>query len=365
LEYFGKATDDPRGERALQEWLDEKENILAGRPRGSRPGEGILFVHQLCNHFLTSKKHACDAGEITARTYADYKATTDRLVAFFGKRRAVTELTPQSFGELRANIATSYGPTALGNEIQRIRSVFKYGHDTDLIDKPVKFGPSFKRPSRKVMRLNRAKAGQRMFEASEIRALLAKARPKMRAMILLGINCGFGNADCAALPISAVNLKTGWVTFPRPKTGIARRCALWKETVAALRAAIKRRREPSDSAHAGLLFVTKQGGSFLKDFGGGPVAGEFGKTLKAAGISRNGRGFYALRHSFRTVADSRKDFPAVDLAMGHGDETMGARYRERIDDERLIAVATLVRDWLFPGNKGRIERLSTKHNHKM
>ena len=39
-------------------------------------------------------------------------------------------------------------------------------------------------------------------------------------MILLGLNCGFGNADCGGLPTKALDLQAGWVTFARGKTGI-------------------------------------------------------------------------------------------------------------------------------------------------
>jgi hypothetical protein len=38
--------------------------------------------------------------------------------------------------------------------------------------------------------------------------------------------------------------------------------------------------------------------------------------------------------------------------MGHSDSSMGAAYRERIDDARLKAVADHVRQWLFPAKKG-------------
>jgi integrase len=94
-----------------------------------------------------------------------------------------------------------------------------------------------------------------MFEADELRAIidgmlvvgeggpsLVKPDATLRAMILLGINCGFGNADCAGLKLDALDLAGGWIDFPRPKTGIARRCPLWPETVAALRAAAEERR---------------------------------------------------------------------------------------------------------------------------
>ena len=42
----------------------------------------------------------------------------------------------------------------------------------------------------------------KMFEAAEIRSLLEAAPTQLRAMILLGINCGFGNNDCGTLPKS-------------------------------------------------------------------------------------------------------------------------------------------------------------------
>ncbi len=83
-----------------------------------------------------------------------------------------------------------------------------------------------------------------MFEAIDIRRMLEAASSQLRAMILLGVNCGFGNADCGLLPLSALDLDGGWVNFPRPKTGIQRRCPLWPETVRALREALDTRPQP-------------------------------------------------------------------------------------------------------------------------
>ena len=47
------------------------------------------------------------------------------------------------------------------------------------------------------------------------------------------------------------------------------------------------------------------------------------------------------------MADSSLDRVAIDLIMGHPDPSMGAHYRERIDDSRLQAVTEHVRVWLF------------------
>jgi hypothetical protein len=116
-----------------------------------------------------------------------------------------------------------WGPATLGNVIQTMRVVFKFAWDNGLIDRPVRYRQGFKRPSRKVVRIDRARKGPKLFSADEIWGLLATARTSMRAMILLGINGGFSNADCGRLPLSAVDLEAAMIDCPRHKTGIPRR----------------------------------------------------------------------------------------------------------------------------------------------
>ncbi len=67
--------------------------------------------------------------------------------------------------------------------------------------------------------------------AARTECVINAAGVQLRAMVLLGINCGLGNNDCALLPTSALNLETGWLNFLRPKTGISRECPVWSETV--------------------------------------------------------------------------------------------------------------------------------------
>ena len=126
-------------------------------------------------------------------------------------------------------------------------SFFNYAYKQGLIDRPIVFGDGFKKPSQRVLRCERQKKGKKMFTAKQIRAMIGKAGPQLKAMILLGINCGMGNHDCAILPMSILDLKTGWLDFGRPKTGIERRCRLWPETIAALTGVLTRRREPKES----------------------------------------------------------------------------------------------------------------------
>jgi integrase len=367
LHYFGKIVSDPKGEAALQLWLDRKDNLLAGRtPRSTPDG---LTVGVLCNHFLTAKEQQRDAGDIKPTTFADYFATCKFVVDSFDKTRLVDDLAADDFQALRAKLAKRYGPHTLSREVQQIRTLFKYGFDAGLIDKPVRFGPLFKRPSKRVLRAHRQKNGHRMFEAEVLRTLINRGGLPLKAMILLGINCGFGNTDCGKLPKSAVDLNRGWIDFPRPKTAIERRCPLWPETVEALKDAIAERPNAKLHEDISLVFLTKYGQPWVKDESyDNPVTKEFRKLIDAVDdaaakaakkrnvksperIYRPGLGFYALRHTFETIGGESRDQVAVNHIMGHADASMAGVYRERISDERLRDVTDHVRKWLFP--KGR------------
>lgn len=354
LHYFGTDADG-----ALAKWLENKDSLLAGH--GWRHTGKELTLKLLCNKFLTSKKALLDAGELSPRTWRDYFDCCETLLKTFGKECAVIDLTADHFEKLRASLAKRRGPVALGNEIQRVRTVFKYAFDQDLIARPVRFGGTFQKPSRKTMRRARQAGGDKMIEAAELRRIVNAATQPLKAMILLGLNCGFGQTDVANLPIAAVDLAGGWIDFPRPKTAMPRRCALWPETVAALKETIADRPDAKDEGDAGLVFITKYGHRWVRtrdrDEGGAvavdAVGLEFTKLLEALELKRAGLGFYGLRHVFRTIADESKDQPAIDHVMGHVSENMAARYRERIGDNRLRAVADVVRAWLWPAKKGK------------
>lgn len=342
LHYFGP-WDDP--DAALQRYVDQRDDLHAGRtPRVSSDG---LTVRDLLNRFLTSKQRFQESGEITGRTFREYRATCERIADAFGLNRLVDDLGSDDFESLRADMARCWGPVTLGNEVQRMRVVFKYAYDAGLIDRPVRLGPNFKRPSTRILRRHRAEKGPRMFESNELRAMLEVVKGQLRTMILLGINCGFGNQDVGTLPMTALDLDGGWVSYARPKTGIARRCPLWAETVAALGPTIVRRRTPKDEGLARLVFITKYGASWVKDNSDRPVSKEMTKVLKQLGIHRPGVGFYALRHTFETIGGETRDQVAVDHIMGHARDDMASLYRERISDERLVAVTDYVRNWLF------------------
>ncbi len=336
--YFGTDQD-----AALAEWLRVKEDRLAGRT--PKPFDGdMCSLTTLCNHFLTNAKSKRDGGEITSRTFDDYHKSCTRILKQLGKAAAVEELRPDDLMRLRRALAKTMNPTSLGNEVGRVRVILRFAFENGLTDKPVRFG-DFKRPAKRVLRREKAKAGPKLFEAATIRKLLEGADVQMNAMILLAINCGFGNADCGQLPAAALDLGAGWIDFPRPKTGIGRRCPLWPETVKALKAALSARKSGTDT----LVFRTKYGRSWFVDSARCALSAEFRKLCQAVGVYESGKGFYALRHSFQTIGDEHGDYLATRSIMGHADNTISGTYRERIKDKRLQAVVDHVRTWLYEG----------------
>jgi integrase len=343
LHYFGPL-DDPDG--ALKKYLEQKDALHAGRkPREAAEG---ITVKDLANRFLNAKQTLVDAGELSPRTWTDYKDACDEIVAAFGRGRLLADLGPDDFAALRNRMARKWGPHRLGKAIQCVRCAFKYADEAVLINRPMRYGPGFKRPSKKTLRLDKAKKGANLFTAGEVRRLVDAAGTQMRTMLLLAINTALGNSDVGNLPISAVNLETGWLDFPRPKTGIPRRCPLWPETLVALRESLVKRPTPKDPADAGLFFITKYGERWAKADNDNPVSKETRKLLDALGINgRKGLGYYTLCHTFRTVADEAKDQPAVDHIMGHESPHISVVDRERISNERLKAVTDHVRQWLF------------------
>jgi integrase len=357
--YFGRWTRMVNGKlervpgdgwkEALEQHQKVADDLHAGRrPRVDWDG---LTVVELCDRFLVAKNRKLEARELSEQAMVDYKLTTDLIVATFGRSRPVADLRPEDFEKLRAKMAERWGPVRLANTITRIKSISKYGFDNGLLDKPVRFGSEFKKPDKAVLRRHRAKRGELMLEAGELRSLIAAARQPLKAMVLLGVNAGLGNFDVATLQKSALDFDAGWLDFPRTKTGIPRRAPLWPETVAAIREALAARPRPREKVDAECVVLTEQGRRWVRNVGtrNDNVGTQFRVLLGQLGMRRPRIGFYTLRHVFRTVADAARDPVAADLIMGHTEPSMAGEYRERIDDERLVAVAEHVRQWLIGG----------------
>jgi len=80
------------------------------------------------------------------------------------------------------------------------------------------------------------------------------------ALLMLGLNCGFGNMDIGTLRLSDIDLKDSTISHPRPKMSVERNFKLWPETVDILKEYIAEYRgKPVNDDVAELVFVGRRG----------------------------------------------------------------------------------------------------------
>lgn len=371
--YFGDLKD---WEAAKARFDREWPYIIKGlTPPDTREGEQQgCTLRALCNTFLKSKELKVDAGELTELSYRDYYRSCERLIDHFGRDRRADDLRPLDWEAYRAKLASKLATNTLLNEINRVRVLFKYAHDQELIPSPTKFGQSFDRPSVKKRRRAQNEAEAKQFTREELRSILdaldgkpvdiqgeeqpvqLKPDHQLKAMVLLGLNGGLGNTDVANLHES--HIKGDWLDYPRVKTEVPRRIPLWPETVEALQAVLDSRKRPRDPADEGIVFLTRTRQRWIRTRKGekpedhlhlNALSQAFAKLLKTLHINgRKGLNFYTLRRQFEIVGGDSRDQVAVDFIMGHADESMAAIYRQnQISDQRLRDVVEHVRNWLF------------------
>lgn len=210
LHYFGSWAGG--WQAALEKYQDQRDDLHAGRtPRIH--GDGLTIM-ELVKRFVGWKRQLVESGELEGETLQEYSRACKQVEDSFGGRRLISDLASDDFEKLRAKLAKTRGPRALGSRIVSIRSLFKFAYDAGLIPSPIRYGHAFAKPGRALIRKERAQNGPRMFTAEEICRMMDAAGPELRAMIMLGINVGYGNTDCTRLEPKHLNLQTGWADFP-------------------------------------------------------------------------------------------------------------------------------------------------------
>ena len=175
MHYFGP-WDDADG--ALKLYLDQRDDLHAGRRPRSKAGG--LTVGELLNRYLSAKRRLVDNDEMSARSWVDMQYTCTLILKSIDRNRPVTDLAADDFIELRAALSVGRAFVALGNQINRVRIVFRWAYDSGLVDTPVRFGPDFRRPTEVQRRREKQERGLKLFEATELRKLIGAAPSRSR-----------------------------------------------------------------------------------------------------------------------------------------------------------------------------------------
>lgn len=361
VRFFGVWSD---AEAALDRYFAEAADLHAGRLPLRVAADGVT-IKEACNAYLGWQNAKLDAREIGPRWFEDCRGVLRDFTRHIGVGRPLKDVRVEELQRYRAKLARRLGVHALSRQITVIKAMFKHAYETELIDRPVKMAYAFQKPSAAQRRRARHRAevenGKRLFRRDEVLRVLDASEDYLKPAVLLGVNGGFGNTDCATLPKSAVDLPDSLISYSRPKTGVQRVVPLWAETVAAFSDLFSQRTKVlQDEEVARLALVTARGNPLVRqntrtDPKSGvmrtsnfdKVSMRFANLLERLELKRPGIGFYTLRHTFRTWADETHDQHAIHRIMGHALPGMSGVYIEEISLDRLRAVVDHVRQKLF------------------
>ncbi len=343
--YFGAWDDHIAAETR---WLQECEALINGvDPNEYRKGESVGW---LVDAFIEAKRKQRDRGEMTTRNLRDYEKATEYVIEHFGRSRSLVSLRVSDFNAYRQSLPETWGPTTVNSHLTRVRVLWKWANDNEVIEGQINYGPGLKRVAKDKVRKSIAGKPTKEFSAQEVHKLLASASVQLRAAIMLGLNCGYGIADCGLLAKDMIDWKRHCLNQHRNKTGIPREAWLWPETIAALKEAIDVRPSTKNEQLDKLVFLTKQRRPWYEDGSTShPLSMAFRKLKMEVKCDQKGVGFYSLRHTFETVAGNSGDQIAVDFVMGHVDDSIRANYRHGIDPKRIKKVCEHVRKWFIAG----------------
>jgi integrase len=332
LYYFGANGDR---DAALGEYNLVKADLYAGRAVRAAAVTDGTSLKDLFNRVLADWEADVDAGKLESDTHTAQKRTLRRFLKFTGPARPWSDLCPDDFTAYAAHLhRIKLGPYSFNRERAYILAAFNHADGQDWIERAPKFGKGFRR-----MPLGKMREAKvvRCFESTDVNALLGIASDELFAMILLGLNGGFGPSDCGALPWSRVELANALIRFPRVKNNIPRTMPVWPETLAALRSL--RASRPDDE----LVFRTKYGNAWTDN----SVAHEFAKLAERAGLKlEKGVGINACRHTFATLANEVRDTDARRHIMGRKLPNLDDIYVETLFVARLRSVTDHVRQRL-------------------
>lgn len=325
IHYFGT-----NKKQALDNYLEQATYLHGGPALAQKTSNGNMGLKQLCDLYLEYQHSKVLAGNLSARHYTDQMGSLSKLMSFLGKGRRIKGISTLDLQNYKRQLQGAYGSAhRLNLHIGAMKAMFHSARRNDILQNI----PNIDAVSKgKIVHQE-----MYIFTSEQIKKLLFVANPKMRAMIWLGLNCGFGCTDCARLKWKDLDLESSRVRLARNKTGVPRNLPLWPETIQALK------KVPRSGQ---LVLYTAEGHPWVrtllkikKDKGRrytsvNAVTSMFARLLKKARINApKGTGFYTFRRTAATLAARSGDPFAVQRLLGHVDLTTATRYVQDISEQ--------------------------------
>lgn len=252
-----------------------------------------ITIKELANRFIVAQQANWRNPKTTLKCYRDWLG---RFLKDHPRLKAVN-FTVEKFAAWKISLKKrDYSPESINHYLSAVRAMFTFAEETDLIEKAPKL--------RRVKNERIPQAGSKekpLYTLRDLHKLLENAELRLKTMIMLALNCGFGPKDLQDLRWDDIQGER--ITLPRSKTGICQTYLLWPETKELLeeirrqRATLitrmaRRKVHHSDYGH---VFITR----FWKLWSKDAIGEQFRKLCEKAKVSCYG--FYRLRHCASTA----------------------------------------------------------------
>ena len=252
-----------------------------------------ITIKELANRFMAAQQANWRNPKTTLKCYKDW------LGRFLKDhpRLKITNFTVEKFAAWKLGLRNrGYSAKSINHYLSAVRAIFIFAEDTGLIEK----APKLRRIKNERI-LQTGSKEKPLYTLDNLHKLLKKADLRLKTMIMLALNCGFGPKDLQDLTWDDIEEER--ITLPRSKTGVCQTYLLWPETKKLL-SEIQRERalliarmanRKVDHSDYGHVFVTR----FWKLWSKDAVGEQFRKLCKKAGVTCYG--FYRLRHCASTA----------------------------------------------------------------
>ena len=322
--YFGSDK-----KQALEKYLDQATYLhgCQNNLQQQKPTSDNMTLKQLCDMYLKYQYSKLQANDLTASHHNEQIGSLNKLMAFLGQNIDINNISTLDLQNYKRRIQKSQVSVCrLNLHISIMKALFHWARKNDVLVNI----PNIDAVSRgKIVHHEKF-----TFDPEQVNKLLSAADVKMRAMIWLGLNCGFGCTDCSELKWSDLDFVSARVKLARKKTGILRDLPLWPETVKSLEKIPKTGK---------LVFYTSRGNPYIQtllktdgDENGkyttlNTITTKFSRLIKKSGlVVPKGTGFYSLRRTAATIAARSGDPFAVQRLLGHADLQMATRYVQNV-----------------------------------
>jgi integrase len=315
---------------ALQRYLEQSTVLHSGECLPPVDKSGGISIKYLCNLYLEHQQSRAAIGQIKLRHICDQKILLRDFVSSVGQSQSINNISTMDIQHyVSMLIGKKKSANTINSRIAAIKAMYNWAMDNEVITNV----PNLKA----VKKITRIKTEKLTFTTEQIGNILKLADVQLRAMILLGLNCGFGCTDCAEIKWENLDLQNSRVVFPRGKTGISRNLSLWPETVNALKSMPEKGEfvfyTPKGNPWVRTIEATDDDG--LKKYStDNALSKKFSKLLKKAVITvEKGTGFYTLRRTAATLAARSGDAFAVQKLLGHADLKMASVYVQDVSEQ--------------------------------